>query len=231
MHILDLPNRSQDYLKALFDLQEWDGEGAPLTKLAEQVGQQHSTASQAVKRLAAKGLVDHVPYKPIRLTDKGLELAIQMVRRHRLVETYLCRELGYSMDEVHEEAEILEHAVSDRFLQRIEEHMGFPQRDPHGDPIPNADGEFPQVETFSLGEAAEGSVVVVDRISDSDVALLRHLEANSVVPGARLRVGHRPYPDLATFTVVGGSEVTLPALSLSAIRCSTPAGDTQHNPH
>src|SRR5699024_789269 len=144
VRLSDLPFRSQDYLKAIFDVQEWSGTGVGLTQLAAKVGQQNSTASEAVKRLAAQGLVNHRPYAPITLTDLGYELAIQMVRRHRLIETYLCRELGYSLDEVHDEAEELEHAVSDKFLARIDELMGYPDRDPHGDPIPNVAGQLPE---------------------------------------------------------------------------------------
>lgn len=227
MRLSDLPFRSQDYLKAIFDVQEWSGAGVGLTQLAAKVGQQNSTASEAVKRLAAQGLVNHRPYAPISLTDLGHELAIQMVRRHRLIETYLCHELGYSLDEVHDEAEELEHAVSEKFLARIDELMGYPDRDPHGDPIPNAAGQLPETESFPLTEAAVGDVLCVERVSDSDPDLLRHLEGSGVTPGVHIRVDPRPFEALAEFSIVSGtrsgSVVSLPAAQLSAVRCIRPA--------
>lgn len=227
MRLSDLAFRSQDYLKAIFDVQEWSGSGVGLTELAAKVGQQNSTASEAVKRLAAQGLVNHRPYAPVTLTDLGHDLAIQMVRRHRLIETYLCRELGYSLDEVHDEAEELEHAVSDKFLSRIDELMGFPDRDPHGDPIPNAEGQLPASESFPLSEAAPGEVLRVERVSDRDPDLLRHLQGSGVTPGVLIRVDPRPFEGLAEFSIVSGtrsgSVVALPAAHLAAVRCIRPA--------
>ena len=129
MHVSELPDRSQDYLKKIYDLQEWgragSGEagGASLSTLAAELDQRRSTASEAVKRLVAEGLVLHAPYGDITLSEKGRLLALQMVRRHRLLETYLQRELGYGRDEVHDEAEVLEHAVSDLFISRVR-HRG-----------------------------------------------------------------------------------------------------------
>src|SRR5699024_12575736 len=136
------------------------------------------------------------------LTDLGYELAIQMVRRHRLIETYLCRELGYSLDEVHDEAEELEHAVSDKFLARIDELMGYPDRDPHGDPIPNVAGQLPETESFPLSEAAVGDVLCVERGSDSDPDLLRHLAGSGVTPGVHVRGDPRSVEAAAGFRAV-----------------------------
>lgn len=199
MHVNDLPDRAQDYLKAIYDVQEWSGGGAALTKLAAHIGQRPSTASEAVKRLAAQGLVDHAPYGDITLTDAGRRLALAMVRRHRLIETYLCQELGYTMDEVHAEAEVLEHAVSDTFIERISQAMGHPRRDPHGDPIPDGGGRMRVPTVFSLGDVAAGDTVYVDRVSDRDADLLRHLQRCGVLPGAEVRVLPRPYPEMAEF--------------------------------
>lgn len=228
MHVSELPDRSQDYLKKIYDLQEWgsagSGEsgGASLSTLASELGQRRSTASEAVKRLVAEGLVLHAPYGDITLSDKGRLLALQMVRRHRLLETYLQRELGYGRDEVHDEAEVLEHAVSDRFIARIDAAMGHPDRDPHGDPIPDPEGRVAESVTVPLADAAGGDRLLVDRVSDRDGALLRYLEDHGIIPGAVIEVGERPYPDMASLSVAGDAgptEVQLSAASLGAVLC------------
>lgn len=232
MHVLDLPQKSQDYLKAIFDLHEWGDGRATLGRIAERLGQRTSTTSEAIKRLAKQGLVEHAPYADVALTEQGQALAVQMVRRHRLVETYLFRELGYGLDELHDEAEVLEHAVSDRFLERISARMGHPRRDPHGDPIPSASGVVDVPEVLSLSDATSGSSYLIDRVSDRDPELLRYLGDRGVLPGARVRVCERPYPELAELEIVDapepavvGSRVQLPAQSLGAVLCEV-AGDT-----
>lgn len=131
---------AQDYLKVIWNAQEWgDGPATP-TQLAERLGVAAPTVSETLRRLASAGWVEHRPYGSPTLTDEGRRIALAMVRRHRLIETWLVRELGYRWDEVHDEAEELEHAVSDRFVDRIAERLGQPERDPHGDPIPSVDG-------------------------------------------------------------------------------------------
>lgn len=228
MHVSELPDRSQDYLKKIYDLQEWgragsgEARGATLSVLAEHLGQRRSTASEAVKRLVADGLVIHAPYGDITLSEEGRRLALQMVRRHRLLETYLLRELGYGRDEVHEEAEVLEHAVSDLFIARIDAAMGYPDRDPHGDPIPDPEGRVVEHAAVALSAAAEGDRLCVDRISDRDGALLRYLEDHGILPGTVIEVGERPYPDMATVRVIAASgdvEVQLSSASLDAVLC------------
>lgn len=206
MHVSDLPDRSQDYLKKIYDLQEWGSAGASLTDLARELGQRPSTASEAVKRLVSLGLVVHAPYGDITLSDDGRRLALMMVRRHRLLETYLLRELGYAVDEVHDEAEVLEHAVSDLFIERIDAAMGRPARDPHGDPIPDADGVVTAPSVVPLTDAATGDRLVVDRVSDRDPALLRYLQQQGILPGAVIEVLERPYPDMAQLRIIGSGE-------------------------
>src|SRR6478609_10835212 len=115
-----------------------------------------STVSETVRRLSAQGLLEHAPYGAIALTDRGRSLALAMVRRHRLLEAFLVTELGYGWDEVHDEAEVLEHAVSDRLIARIDAKLGFPQRDPHGDPIPGSDGQVPTPPARQLWSCADG---------------------------------------------------------------------------
>ena len=127
---------AQDYLKVIWTASEWSEDTVSTKMLSERIGVSASTVSEAIRKLADQGMVDHARYGAISLTERGRHAAVAMVRRHRLIETYLVRELGYGWDEVHDEAEILEHAVSDLMMSRIDAKLGFPQRDPHGDPIP-----------------------------------------------------------------------------------------------
>lgn len=129
-----------------------------------------------VKKLSAQGLVAHAPYGAVELTEPGRRAALRMVRRHRLVETWLVQQFGYRWDEVHDEAEILEHTLSDRLLDAIDAQLGHPVRDPHGDPIPQPDGHVPQPAAVRLLDLPAGRRGAVARISDRDPAVLRRLE-------------------------------------------------------
>ncbi|PRY02369.1 metal-dependent transcriptional regulator [Allonocardiopsis opalescens] len=171
---------AQDYLKVIWGAQEWSDEPVTTSALAERLGVSTPTVSEAVKRLAAKGLVSHPRYGSIALTESGRRAALDMVRRHRLLETFLVTYLGYGWDEVHEEAEILEHAVSAAFVDRLERRLGRPTRDPHGDPIPSRDGELPELPAVSLCELAEGAAGQVARVSDADAELLRYLSGAGI---------------------------------------------------
>jgi DtxR family Mn-dependent transcriptional regulator len=132
--------------------------------------------------------VDHEKYGAVTLTEAGRRAALAMVRRHRLMETFLVRELGYGWDEVHDEAEILEHAVSDRMLDRIDAKLGYPTRDPHGDPIPAADGRVPTPPARQLSACHDGDTGTVARISDADPEMLRYFDSVGISLDSRLRV-------------------------------------------
>lgn len=194
--VSELSASSQNYLKAVWTLQEWSDEAVTLSTLAERAGVRLSTASEAVRRLADQGLLEHTPYGSITLSPEGRTYAVAMVRRHRLIESFLVTTLGYRWDQVHDEAEALEHAVSDFMIDRIDEHLGFPTRDPHGDPIPSVDGEVVQPDATLLTEIPLGSRVRVERIADEDPLLLQHLEEHGVGVGTVLdtRAG-APYSD------------------------------------
>ncbi|WP_319455294.1 MULTISPECIES: manganese-binding transcriptional regulator MntR [unclassified Mycobacterium] len=184
----DLSTVAQDYLKVIWTAQEWSLEKVSTKMLAERIGVSASTASESIRKLADQGLVDHEKYGAVTLTDAGRDAALAMVRRHRLMETFLVRELGYSWDEVHDEAEVLEHAVSDRMLMRIDAKLGFPTRDPHGDPIPAADGRVPTPDARQLSVCSDGEVGVVARISDADPEMLRYFDSVGISLDSRLRV-------------------------------------------
>lgn len=167
----------QDYLKIIYAAGEWSTEAISTSWLAAKLDVAPSSVSSMVGKLKGLDLVDHRPYGAIELTHQGQLLGKAMVRRHRLIETYLVAELGYGWDEVHAEAEILEHAISDFMLDRIDKKLGHPTRDPHGDPIPSATGVVDLPAAHRLSELEAGSTGVVARLSDNDSELLRFLEA------------------------------------------------------
>lgn len=194
MSVSRLSTIAQDYLKAIWSATEWSDEPATVKHLADRMGVRPATASDAVKRLAAQGFVVHEPYGSIELTDDGRTHAVAMVRRHRLIETFLVEMLGYGWDEVHDEAEILEHAVSDTMIERIDLALGHPSRDPHGDPIPSADGTPHRPDGVQLSAAPLDTDLLVCRISDADPDTLRHLSAHGFALDVAVRVdAHRPF--------------------------------------
>jgi DtxR family transcriptional regulator, Mn-dependent transcriptional regulator len=184
----DLTTVAQDYLKVIWTAQEWSHEKVSTKLLAERIGVSASTASESIRKLADQGLVDHEKYGAVTLTNAGRRAALAMVRRHRLMETFLVCELGYGWDEVHDEAEVLEHAVSDRMLDRIDAKLGYPTRDPHGDPIPAPDGRVPTPPARQLSACQDGEAGTVARISDADPEMLRYFDSVGISLDSRLRV-------------------------------------------
>lgn len=201
-HPRDLTTVAQDYLKTIWTAQEWSHEKVSTKLLAERIGVSASTASESIRKLADQGLVDHEKYGAVTLTDAGRCAALQMVRRHRLMETFLVNELGYSWDEVHDEAEVLEHAVSDLMVDRIDAKLGHPTRDPHGDPIPAADGRVPTPPARQLSECENGDSGTVARISDADPEMLRYFDSVGISLDSRLRVvARRDFAGLITVAI------------------------------
>lgn len=200
-----------DYLKAIYHHTEWQDDPITPTRLAARLGLAPSSVTEMVGKLASFGFVNHRPYRPITLSDAGRARAASIVRKHRLVETWLVREFGYSWDEVHDEAEILEHAVSDRLLDRIDARLGFPRHDPHGDPIPHADGTVDREAFILLADAAPGHTGRVLRVSDHDPELLRGIEAAGVTVDAHATVlGPRAMR-------IDGTTIALPPASDTAV--------------
>lgn len=174
-----IPTAVEDYVKVIYGHTEWQQVPITTTGLAARLGLAASSVTEMVKKLVTLGLVVHEPYGAIELTPDGTAQALRMVRRHRLIETWLVERYGYSWDEVHDEAEVLEHSLSDRLLDAIDVELGHPTRDPHGDPIPAADGTVSRPAAVLLADAPAGGRVV--RISDRDPMLLRHLDAEGIV--------------------------------------------------
>ena len=178
-----------DYLKTIYAHTEWQDDPITPSVLAGALGIAPSSVTEMVKKLAAAGLVSHQPYGAIRLTDGGTIRALGMLRRHRLIETWLVREHGYAWHEVHDEAEVLEHAISDRLLESIDEQLGRPRFDPHGDAIPDASGRIEREPFVLLGDAHAGHRGRVLRVSDRDPDLLCAIEDAGIQVGSELVVG------------------------------------------
>ncbi|MGG5171698.1 metal-dependent transcriptional regulator [Pseudarthrobacter sp. J1738] len=184
----------EDYVKVIYSYTEWQEKPITSSQLAVRLGVANSSVSEMVRKLKEQGLVDHQPYSAVTLTPEGLRLALAMVRRHRLIETFLVQELGYSWDQVHDEAEQLEHAVSDTFIDRMAEKLGNPARDPHGDPIPSADGTIIVPPAHQLSALDAGHLGQITRISDENPDLLRYLAEESIAVDTKIElIGRRPF--------------------------------------
>ena len=177
----------EDYLKALYHL-HGDTRPVPTRDLAQRLGISSPSVSEMVGRLVTQGLVEHDRYRGQQLTKEGRKVALELVRHHRLLEIFLVQVLGYSWDEVHEEAERLEHVISERMEQRIFDLLGRPELDPHGHAIPTLTGKVRPVSNRALSECAVGEKVVVQGVSDEDAAKLRELDRRSLVPGTPIEV-------------------------------------------
>lgn len=178
----------EDYLKTIFALEEEQGGAVTTSRLAERLGLSPSSVSGMVRKLADQQLLHHRKYAGVTLTDAGRTAALRMVRRHRLIELFLVTHVGYRWDEVHDEAETLEHAVSDRLIERLDAALGHPRFDPHGDPIPGADGALPALDARRLDELEPGNSGALLRVDDRDPAVLRHLTRLGIELGQPLEV-------------------------------------------
>jgi DtxR family transcriptional regulator, Mn-dependent transcriptional regulator len=184
----------ENYLKAIYQGQvslPRDERLVPMGQVATALGVTPGTATTMVKALAESGLAEYEPYSGVRLTASGEKLAGLVLRRHRLVEAFLVQVMGMSWAEVHDDAEQLEHVVSDRLIDRIDEMLGRPTHDPHGDPIPTADGEMTATHLDSLLTCPLRTPLKVTRISDQDPAFLRFIESNDLKPGEAVEVESR----------------------------------------
>lgn len=176
----------EDYLKAIYSLSE-RGEPASTNSIAAAMEVQPSSVTGMVKRLAESGLLEHAPYRGVSLTERGRREALRVVRRHRIIECYLTQRLSYSWEDVHEEAERLEHAASDELIDRMARALHHPSHDPHGAPIPNAQGEIERIDHVTLAQAPQGVELEVRAVRDDDSEALRELEAHGLLPGVRVR--------------------------------------------
>jgi DtxR family Mn-dependent transcriptional regulator len=191
----------EDYLKAIYQLSP-EGRPASTSDIANLLALSAPSVTGMVKRLSEHGLLEHIPYRGVQLTEEGRRAALRVVRRHRLIEAYLVEFLGYSWDTVHEEAERLEHAVSDTMIERMAGALGHPSVDPHGDPIPSADGSVHELACTALADVPVGETVEIHRVHESQPERLRYIGSLGLRPGVQVRVIDRqPIDDLVTIEV------------------------------
>jgi DtxR family Mn-dependent transcriptional regulator len=201
---VELSDAIQDYLKELYKLHA-AGERATTSTVARRMGVSPPSATAMIKKLAELGLVEHTPYKGATMTAEGERTALEIVRHHRLLEQYLAQSLGLSIDEVHAEADRLEHALSEELEAHIDRTLGYPTHDPHGDPIPDANLRIAEGEVRPLATLTEGDEATIRRVPDGDGDLLRYLSRLRLTPGRKVRVtGIEPFGGPLTVTV-GGS--------------------------
>jgi DtxR family transcriptional regulator, Mn-dependent transcriptional regulator len=213
----------QDYLKAIYELTR-GADAASTSALADRLQIASGSVTGMLKRLAEQGLVEHAPYRGARLTDAGEAQAIGVIRRHRILELFLVQVLGYTWDRVHEEAERLEHAVSDELIDRMAHALGEPTRDPHGAPIPGAGEDFHDRHYPALTDLDLGRPAVLRRVPDEDADALRYLATLELVPGAQIEILERiPYQGSLRIRV--GSREQLIGLELARLVQVEPLDD------
>jgi DtxR family Mn-dependent transcriptional regulator len=190
----ELSDAVQDYAKAIWALAQRGSQPVSTSAIADRLGVSPASASAMVKRLESLGLVSREPYHGVQLTRAGERVALEVLRHHRLLELYLAEALGMTWDRVHEEAEVLEHAISPELSELIAAKLGNPTHDPHGDPIPTASGEIDEAPTRPLSELGPGERGRFTRVSDSNPDMLRYLSERGIAPGDELRlVGREPF--------------------------------------
>jgi|SRR5579884_169769 len=175
----------EDYIKAIYNAQT-DSDNVTTLDIAGRVGVSAPAVSKMLNRLSELRLIEHTPYQGVRLTTAGEKMALEIIRHHRLLEIYLVQALGYEWDAVHDEAERLEHHISEEFEAKIDALLGHPTACPHGDPIPSPDGIMPAVSRQTLAQQQTPAHLTISRVRDEDAALLRHLKKLGLLPGAAI---------------------------------------------
>ncbi len=204
-----LTRAQEDYLKALF-LLHGDARPVPTGDLAHRLGISSPSVSEMMARLSAQGLVEHDRYRGQQLTREGRRVAVELVRHHRLLEMFLVQVLGYRWDEVHDEAERLEHVISERMEARIFELLGRPEIDPHGHSIPTLGGKVRSVSDRALSDCRAGEKVVVQGVSDDDAGRLRELERRGLLPGTRIEILRTSQYEAPLECRIKGHKVSIP---------------------
>jgi DtxR family transcriptional regulator, Mn-dependent transcriptional regulator len=212
----------EDYLKAIYDIQQGGG-AATTNSLADRLDLAPASVSGMVRRLATQGLLEHEPYRGARLTDAGRLAALRTLRRHRILESYLTSALGIPWDDVHAEAELLEHAVSDALIDRMADALGDPRFDPHGAPIPTRDGVVDETRHATLADWAIGTAGTVMSVRDKDPAMLRYLGDLDLRPGASVKVLSRAPYDGPIDVMVGDVVRQIGPTAASAVRVAASA--------
>ena len=184
---MSLSQSVEDYLKAIY-LLEIDGIAATTNNIAESLSVSSASVTNMFKKLAKLQLINHKSYRGAELTEAGEKIALEVIRHHRLLELYLKEMMGYSWDQVHDEAEKLEHHISEQFEDKIAELLNDPTHDPHGDPIPSKEGVVPEMASLAITDADENESYIIGRVRDQDPELLRFLEKSGIIPGVKVTI-------------------------------------------
>jgi len=219
----DLTAAVQDYAKAIYTLESRHG-AASTNELAALLEVRPASVSGMLRKLSDLGLVEHERYRGVRLTERGRHVALEVIRHHRLVELFLVESLGMTWDEVHDEAEVLEHALSEELEELIATKLGNPTVDPHGDPIPSRELTLAETDAPTLAELDTGETATFVRVSDADPEMLRFLGERDIVPGTHLELVERQPFDGPLFVRVGGEVHVLGATLARAMRVEREAG-------
>jgi DtxR family Mn-dependent transcriptional regulator len=222
----------ENYVKTIYQTCAAQGERAAATgQIATSLSVSPGTVTSMLKTLSDSGLAEYTPYEGVKLTDAGRHLALRIVRRHRLIELFLVQTLGFTWDEVHDEAENMEHAVSDLLVDRIDKYLGFPSVDPHGDPIPSADGEVAASESTCLSRWKVGDTFRLVRVLNQSPQFLRYLSEQQLALGAEGLVVSRQ-PEAGVMTIrVAGVESTLSAEAAEQLLVDFAAGENRSRRH
>ncbi len=200
----------QNYLKVIYQIDVY-GRGASPQEIAAHLAVSAPAVTKMLRQMSTHQMIEYTPYQPVRLTALGSQIALEVIRHHRLLEVYLTQSLGYGWEQVHSEAERLEHHISEEFEDTIDRMLGFPSFDPHGDPIPTRDGRIPPPVTETLLAQSDGARVTVRRVTDEDAALLRYLGERGLRPGAMVQVRYRePFGGPLRLDVAGREERVSP---------------------
>jgi DtxR family Mn-dependent transcriptional regulator len=218
----DISEAVENYAKAIYAIQQRGGT-VTTNAIAERLGVTAASASGMVKKLDSLGLVSHMPYKGVELTEDGERLALEVIRHHRLLELYLAESLDVPWDRVHAEAEVLEHVLSEELEELISAKLGHPTVDPHGDPIPTADLVMEERPTSALADLVPGARAIFVRISDSDPEMLRYLAERGIAPGDAFEVIDKQPFDGPTFARFGDDVHVLGGALARAMRTEVAA--------
>ncbi len=197
-----LSRSEEDYLKAIYGLCE-AGDAASTSAIAGALDIQPASVTGMIKRMAEAGFLEHIPYRGVRLTERGTREALRVLRRHRILETYLCERLGFAWDDVHDEAERLEHAASDRLVEQMAAALEFPSHDPHGAPIPTRGGQIESSDPATLADARAGDRLRIRAVRDEDAETLRSIAEEGLLPGVRLQVRGEAGPEREMAVTLG----------------------------
>lgn len=207
---MQLSLTEENYLKAIYHLSETSENGVSTNAIADELSTKAASVSDMIRKLSRKKVINYQKYRGVQITDLGSKIALQVIRKHRLWEVFLVEKLDFNWDEVHEVAEQLEHIKSSTLISRLDKFLGYPTMDPHGDPIPDENGEIKQSPQMALYEFEENRMGIVVKVPDTDPSLLRHLDKIGMRLGSKIKVLEKvEFDNSALITIDQGKEIYL----------------------